>query len=291
MKIGVLSHKTNKNIQDLIEAARKRNHKARFIANSSLETIVSPEGAFVSENGTPLDLDIAYIRGFPSNVSLRCLYNILKNQNVRIVDERIIQTYDNNNKLYTHMKLRTDGLPTPRTFYAYTPDQYSLRDITEKIKSDLPIITKVAFSSQGKGVYLLTSEKEYRILLAKLSTRQKRQLIFQPYIEHSGDIRIHVIGEKVIGAMYRKKQSTDFRSNIAVGASGEPYELTTNLEELALRAAKIADFEIAGVDIIMNKQQPIIIEINRAPQFQGFKEATGINPAEEIISYFENTYT
>jgi glutathione synthase/RimK-type ligase-like ATP-grasp enzyme len=51
--------------------------------------------------------------------------------------------------------------------------------------------------------------------------------------------------------------------------------------------------QIAGVDVIVDKisGKPYILEVNRSPEFEGFIEATGINVADHIISFLEQTAT
>lgn len=44
--------------------------------------------------------------------------------------------------------------------------------------------------------------------------------------------------------------------------------------------------EFAGVDILVDKQnKPLIIEVNRSPQFQIFEKKTGIDVAGTLIEY------
>jgi glutathione synthase/RimK-type ligase-like ATP-grasp enzyme len=75
-----------------------------------------------------------------------------------------------------------------------------------------------------------------------------------------------------------------------LGARAEKILLTKKLETLALRATKAMNYEIAGVDIIEHKKEFYVLEINSAPQWQKFKEVTGINPAEDIVAYSLKKY-
>ncbi|OGI29418.1 MAG: hypothetical protein A2288_03810 [Candidatus Moranbacteria bacterium RIFOXYA12_FULL_44_15] len=82
----------------------------------------------------------------------------------------------------------------------------------------------------------------------------------------------------------------DFRSNASLGAKAEKILLTQELKELALKATKAMNYEVAGVDIIKHKKKLYVLEINSAPQWQKFKEVTGVNPAEAIIAYAIKKY-
>jgi len=87
--------------------------------------------------------------------------------------------------------------------------------------------------------------------------------------------------------MFRKKKEGEYRSNIAMGATGLKYELTKEISDLACAAARAVDIEIAGVDIMISEGALYVIEVNRAPQFQGFMSVLGIPVADEIITYCE----
>ena len=80
----------------------------------------------------------------------------------------------------------------------------------------------------------------------------------------------------------------DFRANISQGAKAEKYNLPKEAKEIAIKAAKITKTEFAGVDLIESRGKYYVIEVNRAPQFRGFKKYTGIDPSPFIIDYLEN---
>ena len=61
------------------------------------------------------------------------------------------------------------------------------------------------------------------------------------------------------------------------------------IKNLAERIARICKVEVAGIDIIINKNSgnPYILEVNIGPQFEGLEKYTGVNAAREIIEYFK----
>ena len=90
-----------------------------------------------------------------------------------------------------------------------------------------------------------------------------------------------------MGVMHRKNLDGDFRANISQGGIGEPYELTPDIEILALMAAKIIGTEICGVDLLFDKNRFKICEINSTPGFRGFDKYCGTTMAREIVNYIE----
>ena len=97
-----------------------------------------------------------------------------------------------------------------------------------------------------------------------------------------------VIGNKAIGAMKRFVITGDFRANISQGAKAEKYKLNKELEKLAIQAAQVTDTEFAGVDFIESNGKYYIIEVNRTPQFKGFRKYTGVDASPFVIDYLEN---
>ncbi|MFX1357370.1 MAG: RimK family alpha-L-glutamate ligase, partial [Promethearchaeota archaeon] len=101
---------------------------------------------------------------------------------------------------------------------------------------------------------------------------------------YNRDIRILVIGDKAIAGMYRV--SDNWKTNIHAGARSEPLEITSELESLAIKAAKVTKTDIAGVDIIESESGYLVLEVNSIPGFTALQKVTDINLAAEIVSYF-----
>ncbi len=288
MKIGILTTNIGFHSKLLIRAAKKRGHNVFPIEIASTDILLYKDKSLVRSNNTDISkLEVLLVRGMTSSSCLRVILEEIHNKNVKVIDQRIAHNYDNNTKLYTYMKLKENNLPYPKSYNSSAPQNKRLNDILNILNERLPIIAKISSSSKGKGVFLIKSEKDYKKLIHNLPERDRRTLIFQEYLKHDGDIRVIVIGGKAIGAMFRKKKKNEYRSNIALGAKGMPYKLTQNISELAIGAAKAVNMEIAGVDIMISKGKPYIIEVNRSPQFRGFLKATKIDVPEEIIKYCE----
>lgn len=188
-----------------------------------------------------------------------------------------------------YLKQYKANLPFPKSGVIYS--HKSIDTILQKF--DFPLILKTAGGRQGRGVYKLESKDE---LVEKIKSLKGESLFFviREFIPNDGDIRVFTVGYKAIGAMKRTPPEGDFRSNISVGGEGEVFDLEKypNVRELAEKAAKVTETEIAGVDIMINKKtdEPYILEVNPGPQFTGFEKYTNVNAAEEIIKYFESLH-
>jgi RimK family alpha-L-glutamate ligase len=112
-------------------------------------------------------------------------------------------------------------------------------------------------------------------------------MIVQEYLgDHPGeDLRVLVVGGKVIGAMKRTAPDGDFRANITNGGTGEKFPLTDEIEYIARETAKCLSLDIAGVDLLFDKRGFRVCEANSNPGFSGFETYCEIDVADVITEY------
>jgi len=99
-------------------------------------------------------------------------------------------------------------------------------------------------------------------------------MIVQEYIDFKigdtyRDIRILVVEDEVVGGYSRV--SKNFITNLYMGGSIKPVEITEELEDLALRCAQAIGGDIVGVDILPSKEGYYVIETNAVPGIKGFQ--------------------
>ena len=87
--------------------------------------------------------------------------------------------------------------------------------------------------------------------------------------------------------MERSAQNGEFRSNLHRGASSHKIRITSEEEEIALRAAQLMGLEVAGVDILRSNAGPLILEVNASPGLEGIEGTTGVDIASQIIRFVE----
>ncbi|MBI4711770.1 MAG: hypothetical protein HY762_00425 [Planctomycetes bacterium] len=114
--------------------------------------------------------------------------------------------------------------------------------------------------------------------------------LIQKYIQTTGlkghnDIRVLVVGGKVIAAIRRYAKGSEFRSNIHCGAKAENVNLPRSYTPVILKAVKVTGLDIAGVDIIETDNGPVILEVNASPGFEGLEKVTRLNIARTIINF------
>ena len=73
------------------------------------------------------------------------------------------------------------------------------------------------------------------------------------------------------------------------GEGGKPEVNQDKIGDLALKAAKVFKAELAGVDLLADKDKLMIIEVNRSPQFRIYDKFCKVNVADKIINYLTST--
>lgn len=186
-------------------------------------------------------------------------------------------------KLY-QMQILAEKFPVPKTMLAKFPVDAGL--VEKQFK--FPVIVKALSGMQGSGVFLSPDAQSFEDLGNLIMiTNQNAEIIIQEFISasHGKDLRVFVIGDKVVGCMQRFATDNSFKANFSRGGGVQEFPLTPEIEELALQVTKEVGLEIAGVDLLFDKDGFKICEVNSSPGFKGMEQATGKDIAKEIISY------
>ena len=194
-------------------------------------------------------------------------------------------------KYRTYVKLQDFGLTQPKTILI--PNEDTWKESLEILDSKFPIIMKTLEGSKGVGVLFIESERQIESLVQLLySQNENVDLLIQEYIKTDGDIRVIVLGGRIIAAMKRDVIEGDFRSNVSQGAKVTEYPLTELEVEQSLLAAKAVDGSWVAVDFIPSKKPkkdpPFILEVNHSPGTEGIEKATGKNIVKEVVDFYSN---
>ncbi|MGM0591090.1 MAG: RimK/LysX family protein [Halobacteriota archaeon] len=115
-----------------------------------------------------------------------------------------------------------------------------------------------------------------------------RQAFLQRLVEHDEtrhrDLRVYIVDDEIIGAMYRYAPEGEWRTNVALGGAVENAvdSMPTEAAETALYAADVMDLDYVGVDLIESDEGWFVLEVNPTAGFKGLYEATGRSPAPYI---------
>jgi RimK family alpha-L-glutamate ligase len=187
-------------------------------------------------------------------------------------------------KMYANQILAQAGLPIPKTMLTRFPCK---AELVEKVVG-FPCVLKVVTGSHGAGVYLCENAKQFEDLSELISSLDfKNSMIVQEYVQYSEgrDLRVIVIGGRVVGAMLRQSTDGSFKANISRGGEGKAFDVDDQMELLAIQTAKVLDLDIAGVDLLFHSDGYRICEANSSPGFKGFEKALGINIPQKVFDY------
>lgn len=217
------------------------------------------------------------------------LARALENAGIRVFNPAAgIEVCDH--KALTALALAGRGVPQPRTIPApktFRPDRYPtdtfLADVGAKL--GFPLVVKECFGSFGLQVYLARDLSELREIVANIGTRP---MLFQEFIASSEgrDVRIQVVGDRVVTAVLRTAKAGDFRANVTNGGAMRAYDPTPEQAELALKVCRLLRLDFAGVDILFGPGgAPILCEVNTNAHYKNLLDATGVDTGPHIMAH------
>lgn len=218
-----------------------------------------------------------------------CLARLLEAQRLPVFNRAdAIEICDS--KALTYLALVESGIEMPDTIIvpmAFQPPSWDGESFPDRAieRLGLPLVAKESSGSFGEQVHLASSRDE---LVAVLGSFGARASILQGFVESSRgrDVRLQVVGDRVIAGILRSSGGGDFRANIAAGASAEPFDAPEPFERMALSVCRTIGLDFAGVDILFGEQgQPVFCEVNSNAQFEGILACCGVNAAAEILAY------
>ncbi|MGD8176370.1 ATP-grasp domain-containing protein [Marinimicrobium sp. ARAG 43.8] len=127
-----------------------------------------------------------------------------------------------------------------------------------------PFVAKRPKSSMGEGVWLIEDREQWCQYLTRTET-----LYVQEWLPIDRDIRVVVVGRRVLAAYWRLQSSYSFHNNIARGGQVDEAPVPEAALALALRVAHRLQVDHAGFDIAMLGTHPVLIEFNRLFGHQG----------------------
>ncbi len=298
MKILIVGLVKDVQLLRLQEEGKKRGHKVEGCYAADLVLDCNNDGfdAFLADGRRLKDYDLVYLMVSSKRWEwYTAAYYLSENFGTLIVNRKTVEP---NYKYYLtpaidYLRQTQNDLPYPASCIVF--NKKGAEAIIGKF-AYYPVVVKTSSGRQGKGVYLCHNFDEVKGAIEEIHQTGVQAVVIREFIPNDGDLRIFTVGYKAIGAMKRiPTREGEFRSNISQGGRGEKFDLENypEIKEIAEEAAKVSRTEIAGVDIIINKEtgQPYVLEVNPSPQFEGLEKYTGVNAALEIIKYFESLYS
>jgi len=271
-------------VQVLSEVFKNRGYEVKYFIPSNVK--VKIDNKQFQEQFEKLDPYGALVRGFGAAATQKIFFrldllNAMEEYGLKLINSRESLEIASD-KFLTSIYLDRHNIPTPKTIICENPND-ALESFEELGKD---IVLKPLYGSKGIGITRISDRGFAENVIYSLD--QLNNIFYiQEFIKHNNrDIRVLVLGNKAIAGMYRV--SNNWKTNIHSGATMEPIELTEDIKNLAIKAAKITKTEIAGVDIVESEKGLLVLEVNSIPGFTALQKVSDTNLAEEIVSYFLN---
>jgi ribosomal protein S6--L-glutamate ligase len=270
----------------LVEAARKRGHRADVLDTLQFDIQVSRQNPELFYQGRPVGPVDAVIPRIGASITFfgTAVVRQFEMMGVYCVNESqaIARSRD---KLRCLQILSRHDIGLPPT--VYTRQAEHVPACIDRVDGP-PVVVKLLAGTQGIGVVLAETTPAASSVIEAFHDLDQNILIQQFIDEAKGsDIRALVVGRKVVAAMNRQAVAGEFRSNIHRGGKAKKVRLSPEYRKTALAAARVLGLRVAGVDMIESAQGPMVMEVNSSPGLEGIEKATGVDVAEAIVVQIE----
>lgn len=185
-------------------------------------------------------------------------------------------------KYVTSQLLVTHGLPTPRVFMAFSPEAA----LAAADAMGYPCVFKPVIGSWGRLLALAPDRATAESLIEHKAALGVNHQVFyiQEYVHKPGrDIRVFVIGEEPVCAIYRTSQS--WITNTARGGKASNCPLTPEIVDLCRRTAQVMGGGLLAIDLFETDNGLAVNEVNHTMEFRNSIAVTGVNIPARMVAY------
>ncbi len=275
----------SRNSEELIEAAKEQGHDVVAGQTAAVSSEISKEGSrFWLRDIELTSFDVCLLRSFGPGSCEQLTRRISLIEHMEVTGIRVVNPCyafrRARDKYATQYTLEAKGLPIPTT---YTTEDMADAYRTSELFGEF--IYKPILSSMGKGSIRFT-DPDLAYNAYKMLDRFSQPLILQKFVPNPGrDIRVFVIGDRVVGSAYKYHPEGKWKTNVAQGGKMVDENVPNEILELGVSATKTMGLDYSGVDIIESSDGPMVLEVNGSPGWQALNVAANLKVADEIVSY------
>ncbi|HEV2250052.1 MAG TPA: lysine biosynthesis protein LysX [Candidatus Limnocylindria bacterium] len=271
--VGVLLSRVRVEEKLLLEELERRGIKTTVIDDREL--------VFALEKKPELGVDVVLERCIQHSRALYAL-SVLETWGIPTVNTFEVADVCGN-KLLTTMRLIRDGVPSPRTRLAFTPESA----LTAVEELGYPAVLKPLVGSWGRLISRVNDRDAAESILEHkdvLGTYIHSIYYIQEYVPKPGrDIRAFVVGDETIGAIYR--YSEHWITNTARGGKATKCAVTPELNDLCVRAARAVGGGVVAIDVLEAPEGLLVNEVNYTMEFRNSIDTTGVNIPGRVVDY------
>lgn len=205
----------------------------------------------------------------------------LESLGIQVFNSSTIATLCNHKSL-THLAINKLHIPMVQTLFM------NKNCLPQTPPLSFPFVVKDARGRGGKHVYLVNNVEQWEASIEKIET--KDFLVQTCDVQHGRDVRVFVVGKKIIGAVLRKS-TADFRANYTLGGSATWYELRRKDREIVQRIVNYFNFGMVGIDFLLDKDGQLLFnEIEDVVGSRTLSVVSDINILEHYMDYIQTSY-
>lgn len=185
-------------------------------------------------------------------------------------------------KPLTNLAFATNHIPQPSTVFSHG---FPVSSTGFLANLAFPLVTKPWRGAQGNGIVLHHTLEQ---LTRHFAAHEREAAYLQQFIKHNHrHLRVIVIGDEVVGAIYRIHHRGQAITGMFTGYGAPlPCKLNSELKDLSHKAVKSLGLDLGGVDIIDGEDGYVVLEVNAWPAgYKDFRTATGISIADRLLDY------
>lgn len=275
MKIGMLLSRVRVEEKLLLEAFEKRGYAIDLIDDRDLILDIAGEESLKS-------YDVILERCINHSRALYTL-ELLNAWGVRTVNTAHVANICGN-KFSTSLALMQNGVPTPRTLMAYTPE--SALEAIERL--GYPVVLKPAVGSWGRLIAKINDRDAAEAILEHkkiLGSYHHSIFYIQEYVNKpKRDIRSFVVGDETICAIYR--MSDHWITNTARGGKATNCPVTPEIDAISRAAARAVGGGVVAIDILEREDGSLTVcEVNYTMEFRNSIDTTGVDIPGRVADY------
>jgi len=273
-RVGVLSTHNSKETKAILNAIRALGHEPVWIRNENVTSWIE-DGSVVLEP----DVDVLINRLLLTksdrkleDLQLAALYG----EQVPVLNppETVERTL---HKYRSGAVLARAGLPVPDAFFGRSPRTFDDRE------SHLPgtVAHKRTVGTNGRQMEVVPPDQR---VVPYIGNEPAFLQEFLDSEDRPWDVRVYVVGDRIVGAMRRRAPDGEWRTNVALGGETEDItdELGSRPRRLACEAVATLDLDVAGVDLMAADGEWYVLEVNATAGFRGLFSATGTSVAPYV---------
>ncbi len=288
MKIGILTHDSNAlSHRRFTAAALKRQQEIVFIHTSYCYMNISSTSPAIYYRNNEQFHDIAAI--IPRITPNHTFYGtaVLRQfelMGVYALNSALSITWARD-KLRAIQLLARKHVPLPITGFADSPEE------TEKlidVVKGAPLIIRLSEGPEGRGT-IFAETPQAAVSVINAFKQLKTNILVQECIQEANgiDLRVIIVGKKVLGAFQRKRIDSGNRSHASSRIS--IVELSLQEKKIALRATKALKLNFATVDLIRSNRGPLVLDVDCSPKIEMLEKLTQIDIMDAIIQFIVET--